>query len=98
MASSDELPLTYPPDIDCLAGLFDPTYYYKDPNCSITDDAVNFLNLTGTQYKSLRQFITVYCLNPPSEDICPFGFCPNPDIAGPLVRFSSESGQTFYDF
>jgi hypothetical protein len=98
MASNDELPLTYPPDIDCLGGLFlDPTYY-EALNCSITDDTVNFLNLTGSQYKNMRQPTTVHCLNPPSEDICPFGFCPNPDIAGPLVRFSSESGQTFYDF
>jgi len=29
---------------------------------------------------------TVYCLNPPGDDGCPIGICPNPDIAGVLVR------------
>ncbi|KAF9781525.1 hypothetical protein BJ322DRAFT_1076724 [Thelephora terrestris] len=91
MASNDEPPLTYPPDIGCLRGLFlGPTaYYIEELNCSISDDTVNFLNLTGSQMNILRQFVNVYCLKPPPEDICPFGFCPNPDIAGPLVRFSN---------
>ena len=51
---------------------------------------INFLNLT----EDPKQYVTVYCLNPPEDDICPFGFCPNPDIAGPLVRIASELTQT----
>lgn len=39
---------------------------------------VSFLNLTDTPdaYKA------AYCLNPPSDDTCSFGYCDNPDIAG----------------
>ncbi|TCD68776.1 hypothetical protein EIP91_009789 [Steccherinum ochraceum] len=46
---------------------------------------VDFLNLTvGTD-----AYIAAYCLNPPSDDSCSFGYCDNPDIAGPLVRIST---------
>ena len=88
MASNDQLPVTYPPDISCFAqGFWDPDEF-KANHCSVTNNMVNFLNLTGSDAK---QYVTVYCLNPPADDICPFGFCPNPDIAGPLVRIASES-------
>ena len=36
----------------------------------------------------LTSFIGIYCLNPPKNDGCPVGICPNPDIAGPLVRIA----------
>ena len=48
---------------------------------------MNFLDLTGTDYKP---YLAAYCVQPPADDDCPFGFCPNPDIAGPLVRVASE--------
>lgn len=91
MASGNQAPLstTYPPDIDCFAGaVFYVPEVFAANNCSVTDNMVNFLNLTGPDVKS---YLTVYCLNPPADDVCPFGFCPNPDIAGPLVRIASES-------
>ena len=31
-------------------------------------------------------FAAIYCLNPLGDDDCPVGVCPNPDIAGVLVR------------
>ena len=97
MASSDE-PTTYPPDIGCFAEGFWSPAVFEYNNCSVSNNMVNFLNLSGPVLATMKQFVTVYCLNPPAEDICPFGFCPNPDIAGPLVRFSSELTPTFRDF
>lgn len=89
MASNDQVPLstTYPPNISCFAGPYWDPWIFAENNCSVTENMVDFLNLTGPDVKP---YLTVYCLNPPSDDICPFGFCPNPDIAGPLVRIGSE--------
>jgi len=61
----------------------------------VTDNMVGFLNLTGPDLKS---YLSVYCLNPPSDDVCPFYVCPNADIAGPLVRIASELTPAFGDF
>ncbi|KAF9782943.1 hypothetical protein BJ322DRAFT_1073515 [Thelephora terrestris] len=36
-----------------------------------------------------QSFPAIYCLNPPQHDGCPIGICPNPDIAGPLVRIAN---------
>ena len=36
-------------------------------------------------------FVAIYCLNPLKDDDCPVGICPNPDIAGPLVRIACET-------
>ena len=36
-----------------------------------------------------QSFPAIYCLNPLSDDGCPVGLCPNPDIAGSLVRIAS---------
>ena len=33
-----------------------------------------------------ESFVAIYCLNPLGDDDCPVGICPNPDIAGVLVR------------
>jgi hypothetical protein len=35
-------------------------------------------------------FVAIYCLNPPKDDGCPVGLCPNPDISGLLVRIARE--------
>lgn len=94
--ASDEVPLvTYPPDISCFAEGFWLPELFEERNCSVTDNMVGFLNLTGPDVKS---YLSVYCLNPPADDVCPFGFCPNPDIAGPLVRIASEFTLAFGDF
>jgi hypothetical protein len=81
--------LTYPPDIDCFtngdySGLLSN---FTMNNCSITNNMVKFLNLTGQNYKP---YLNAYCTSPPSNDNCPFGFCPNSDIAGLWVRIASE--------
>lgn len=36
----------------------------------------------------LKSFVGIYCLNPLGDDDCPVGICPNPDIAGLLVRIA----------
>jgi len=40
-------------------------------------------------------FLEIYCLNPPKDDGCPVGICPNPDIAGPLVRIARKFSFSF---
>lgn len=97
MSTGDPLAVTYPPDIGCFAeGFWDPEIFELN-DCSVTNGMVNFLNLSGTDI-DIRPFLTVYCLNPPVDDACPFGLCPNPDIAGPLVRISSGLTPSFIDF
>ena len=94
--TSGQLPFpTHPPDIDCF--LNGGTWHlgtFGSNNCSVTSNMVDFLNLTGSDYKP---YFAAYCLNPPADDDCPFGFCPNPDITGPLVRVASESSPIFCD-
>lgn len=100
----------YPPGASCFkpdgSGAWNSTLY-ENNNCSVTPDMIDFLNLTST----ISNYIVAYCLNPPDGDSCPFGYCPNSDIAGafchigklfaikllsgPLVRISSESVTTF---
>ncbi|KAJ7334708.1 hypothetical protein DFH08DRAFT_291621 [Mycena albidolilacea] len=43
---------------------------------------IDFLNITNP-----KSYLTEYCNNPP-VDSCAFGYCPNPDVASPAVRFS----------
>ena len=40
-------------------------------------------------------FVEIYCLNPLKDDDCPVGICPNPDIAGTLLRFGRKSSLSF---
>ena len=96
MASGDVVPppTTYPPYLNCtlldgMVGELDCVIF------NVTDGMVNFLNLTGS---NLDRYISAYCLAPPGDDSCLFGFCPNLDIAGPLVRIASELTQAFGEF
>ena len=52
----------------------------------VTQSMVDFLNLTTV---SLSTFKQAYCINPPEGDNCPFGYCPNPDVAGKLPLLST---------
>ncbi|KAJ3484224.1 hypothetical protein NLI96_g5788 [Meripilus lineatus] len=54
----------------------------------VSQGMVDFLNLTGSPPAA---YLQAYCLNPPRDDACPFGYCSNPDIAGIPVRYSGES-------
>ncbi|KAJ7160917.1 hypothetical protein C8R46DRAFT_1223268 [Mycena filopes] len=44
---------------------------------------INFLNIS-----SPGDYLDIYCTNPPN-DSCAFGYCPNPDVASPAVRYST---------
>ncbi|KAJ7239965.1 hypothetical protein B0H12DRAFT_1237447 [Mycena haematopus] len=44
---------------------------------------IRFLNIS-----SPNSYLNVYCDNPP-VDSCAFGYCPNPDVASPAVRYST---------
>jgi hypothetical protein len=49
-------------------------------SCPVTNDMLQFLNLT----LSFDDYFHAYCLNPPQADGCPYGYCPNAEVAGPL--------------
>ncbi|KAJ6542620.1 hypothetical protein B0H19DRAFT_1171094 [Mycena capillaripes] len=52
--------------------------------CHIPSDImIRFLNIS-----SPNAYLDVYCTNPP-VDSCSFGYCPNPDVASPAVRYST---------
>jgi len=48
---------------------------------------VNYFSQPESRIKP-DSFLAIYCLNPSKDDGCPVGVCPNPDIAGPLVRIA----------
>ncbi|CAK5271134.1 unnamed protein product [Mycena citricolor] len=51
--------------------------------CQVASQTMlDFLNITTPE-----AYLNVYCLNPP-DDSCGFGYCPNPDVASPAVRYS----------
>jgi hypothetical protein len=54
-------------------------------SCTISMPMIDYLNLTD-----LSLYHDAFCANPPSG-VCPFGYCPNPDIAGLFIRLSSKS-------
>ncbi|KAJ7353538.1 hypothetical protein DFH08DRAFT_857038 [Mycena albidolilacea] len=67
----------------------DHDWCFGDPSnassiCQIpTDTMIRFLNIS-----SPSSYLDVYCANPP-VDSCSFGYCPNPDVASPAVRYST---------
>ncbi|KAJ7778430.1 hypothetical protein B0H16DRAFT_1879068 [Mycena metata] len=68
------------PDHDICFG--DPTN--TSSICQIPSDTmIRFLNIS-----SPNAYLDVYCNNPPA-DSCAFGYCPNPDVASPAVRYST---------
>lgn len=86
----------FPPGVECFHpngfGAYNATAF-KEGDCEVTDDMVQFLNLTS----SISNYIAAYCLNPARDDNCPFGFCPNPDITGmcdPCTPLSSRRNES----
>ncbi|KAF7329024.1 hypothetical protein MVEN_02532500 [Mycena venus] len=69
------------PDRDAC---FDDPTNVSSPICYIPSRTmVDFLNITtGPLYWEH------YCVDPP-PDSCPWGYCPNPDVASPAVRYSA---------
>ena len=47
-------------------------------SCPVTNDMVQYLNLTDR----FDDYFLAYCLNPPRDDGCPYGYCPNFEVAG----------------
>jgi len=39
--------------------------------------------------------VSIYCVNPQKDDFCLVGICPNPDIAGPLLRIARKFSLSF---
>lgn len=80
----------FPPGVECFhpdgIGAWN-SEGYQTGNCEVTNDMLAFLNLTS----SISSYIMAYCLNPAQDDSCPFGFCPNPDIAGVCGRNAALS-------
>ncbi|KAF9653696.1 hypothetical protein BDM02DRAFT_3107670 [Thelephora ganbajun] len=78
----------FPPGVECFhpdgSGVWN-SQAYQAGSCEVTDDMLAFLNLTNP----ISNYIATYCLSPAPDDSCPFGFCPNPDVAGPLVRIAT---------
>ncbi|KAJ7223023.1 hypothetical protein GGX14DRAFT_426580 [Mycena pura] len=71
---------TFFPDHDACFG--DPTNTSRI--CQVPSAVmINFLNISTP-----LAYYDVYCNNPP-DDSCSFGYCPNPDVASPAVRYST---------
>ncbi|KAF7299705.1 hypothetical protein HMN09_00976100 [Mycena chlorophos] len=67
---------------------FDPDYSayplcQNDTTANVTNVMLAFLNITN-----FDSYFAAYCLSPP-DDSCPWGYCPNPDVASPAVRYST---------
>ena len=61
---------------------------------TVNQDMVNYFSLSEGHIDP-RSFAAIYCLNPLKDDNCPVGICPNPDIAGVLVRYACMSFVSF---
>ena len=57
-------------------------------------DMINYFSRSEGKINP-SSFVGIYCLNPPKDDDCPVGICPNPDIAGPLVRLARKFSFSF---
>ncbi|CAL1708937.1 unnamed protein product [Somion occarium] len=85
MASDNGL---WPPDTRCFVAqqaVEDDLLNCTASNYTVTQGMISFLNLTA----DVGPYKQAYCLKAPSDDSCPFGYCPNPDVSGPLVRIAS---------
>ncbi|KAK6992084.1 hypothetical protein R3P38DRAFT_3088997 [Favolaschia claudopus] len=72
------LPTTFP-DHDSCFGSANTSSICQIPSAAM----IAFLNITDP-----GSYLDTYCLDPPA-DSCAFGYCPNPDVASPAVRFSA---------
>ncbi|KAF8502957.1 hypothetical protein BU17DRAFT_101909 [Hysterangium stoloniferum] len=90
MALSDIGTLIFPPDAVCMANESLLAFEFKDNMCPVTNSMVTFLNLTSLDGSTFGAYFEAYCtVGPLNDDGCPYGFCPNSDIGGPLVRISA---------
>lgn len=61
---------------------------------TVNRNMVNYFSQPGGKINP-TSFIAIYCLNPVGDDNCPVGICPNPDIAGVLVRVARAFSISF---
>jgi len=54
---------------------------------TVNRNMLNYFSQPGGRIDP-ASFVAIYCLNPVGDDNCPVGICPNPDIAGVLVRLA----------
>jgi len=60
---------------------------------TVVDVAGNFSKAEDAAYYAL--VVTLYCAQPPDDDDCPIGVCPNPDVAGTLLRIARRFPLSF---
>jgi len=61
---------------------------------SVNRNMLNYFSQPGGRIDP-TSFVAIYCLNPVGDDNCPVGICPNPDIAGVLVRIARTFSVSF---
>lgn len=61
---------------------------------TVNRNMLNYFSQQGGRIDP-ESFVAIYCLNPLGDDDCPVGLCPNPDIAGLLVRTARMSTVLF---
>ena len=91
MLSNSSHTLVVPSGAACFVGSPQAGDLTSSP-CPVTSDMLQFLNLT----MDFGAYFGAYCLNPPQGDGCPYGYCPNSEIAGILscpfsLRYSTDS-------
>jgi len=75
--------IVVPAGAQCFVGSLQATNPVT--SCPVTADMVQFLNLTD----HFEDYFVAYCLKPPQGDGCPYGYCPNLDVAGLFVRIAA---------
>jgi len=67
---------------------------------AVMEVAANFSKIYGNNSQAdINEYyalvITLYCARPPDDDDCPIGVCPNPDVAGTLLRIARKFSLSF---
>ncbi|KIJ50526.1 hypothetical protein M422DRAFT_27192 [Sphaerobolus stellatus SS14] len=84
----DDISPYFPADSFCVPFAEDNSTGSSYDVCPVTGQMINFLNLTAE--KAFAKYFVAYCaLGAPQDDGCPYGWCPNSDIASPLVRIAT---------
>ena len=68
----------FPPGAECFVGSLQAA---NGTSCPVATDMIQFLNLTDR----FDDYFLAYCLNPPQDDGCPYGYCPNFEVSGSLL-------------
>ncbi|KAJ7719628.1 hypothetical protein DFH07DRAFT_310363 [Mycena maculata] len=65
-----------------------PTCFGDPTNSSSVCQVPSAVMIAFLNISTPAQYLNDYCNNPP-VDSCAFGYCPNPDVASPAVRYST---------